>query len=406
MKKTILLILIYVGMISCNKQIDLQNGIWRGELAVDKNKQAPFLFEINGVSNDSITATLINGEERVELKNVTLQGDSIIIPIIAYDAVIKGSLTDNRIEGRFLKYYIENDSGIPLNARFGDENRFHPSENPTDTKIDGKWEILFINEKGDTTQNVGVFKSDNQIVTGSILTNTGDLRFMEGAYTENGVHLSAFGGLSPYLIEVIFSDNNHFTGSFYTASGTTQLSGTRNDKAALADPYSLAQLKPGYETLNFSLPDINGNLVSLQDDQFRNKVVIVSILGSWCPNCLDEMSFLAPWYEKNKNRGIEVIGIAFERKNDFDYAKKALTQLKNRFNTGYPLLFGGEVGRESIAGVLPELDNFSSYPTTIFIDKQGKVRKIHTGFNGPATGLFYHEFIKDFNTLVNTLLQE
>ncbi len=134
--------------------------------------------------------------------------------------------------------------------------------------------------------------------------------------------------------------------------------------------------------------------------------MIVSILGSWCPNCLDEMAFLAPWYDENKDRGVEVIGIAFERKNDFDYAKKALTQLKNRFDASYPLLFGGEVGKESVAGVLPELNNFSSYPTSIFIDKQGKVRKIHTGFNGPATGLFYDEYIKDFNTLVDTLLNE
>jgi hypothetical protein len=68
------------------------------------------------------------------------------------------------------------------------------------------------------------------------------------------------------------------------------------------------------------------------------------------------------------------------------------------------VLFGGEVGKESIAGALPELDNFSSYPTTIFIDREGKVRKIHTGFNGPATGLFYQEFIKDFNAVVDSLL--
>ena len=406
MKKYIVLILISVAIISCKKQVDFQSGVWRGELAVAENKHAPFLFEVKRLSNDSTTVILINGEERVELKGVTLQDDSITIPIIAYDAVIRGSLINNRIEGKFIKNYIDNDPGIFFMAQFGEENRFAPVENSTKIKADGKWEVLFVNENRDTTQNVGVFKSDNQIVTGSILTSTGDLRFLEGAYTNDGVHLSAFGGLSPYLIELTFSDNNNFTGTFYTSRGTTQLLGTRNDEASLADPYSIAQLKLGYETLSFNLPDINGNHVSLQDERFRNKVVIISILGSWCPNCLDEMSFLAPWYEENKKRGVEVIGIAFERKNDFDYAQKALTQLKNRFNTGYPLLFGGEVGKESIAGVLPELDNFSSYPTTIFIDKEGKIRKIHSGFNGQATGLFYQEFIKDFNTLVDTLLSE
>jgi thiol-disulfide isomerase/thioredoxin len=147
-------------------------------------------------------------------------------------------------------------------------------------------------------------------------------------------------------------------------------------------------------------------MVSLKDEKYQGKVVIVSILGSWCPNCLDEMAFLAPWYEENRDRGVEIIGIAFERKDDFEYARRTLTQLKERFKTDYPLLFGGAVGRENVAGALPELENFSSYPTTLFIDKQGKVRKVHTGFNGPATGLFYEEFKKDFNQLIDSLIEE
>ncbi len=174
----------------------------------------------------------------------------------------------------------------------------------------------------------------------------------------------------------------------------------------MADAYSLTGLKEGYETLSFTLPDLEGDRVSLSDDRYRGKVVIVSILGSWCPNCLDEMAFLAPWYDGNKDRGVEIIGIAFERKEDEAYAKKTISRLKERYHTGYPILFGGAVGKENVTGVLPELDNFSSYPTTIFIDKQGKVRKIHTGFNGPATGLFYTEFIEEFNTLVDSLLTE
>lgn len=404
MKKVLLLILIATGILSCERKSTLQSGIWRGELAVVNNKKAPFLFEVNYVSSDTATVTLINGEERVELTGVTLQDDSLVIPIVAYDAVIRGVVTDDGIEGRFIKNYIENDLGVPFTARHGEEARFAAVENPADIAIDGKWDVLFIGEKEDTTHNVGIFQSDAHIVTGSILTNSGDLRFLEGVYTQDGVQLSAFGGLSPYLIEISFIDKDHFTGTFYTTRGTTRLSGSRNEEAALADPYSLARLKPGFETLGFSLPDTNGNLVSLTDERFRDKVVIVSILGSWCPNCLDEMAFLAPWYEENKGRGVEVVGIAFERKNDFDYAKKAITRLKERYNTGYPVLFGGEVGKESIAGTLPELENFSGYPTTIFIDKQGKVRKIHTGFNGPATGLFYQEFIEDFNTLVDSLL--
>lgn len=402
----ILLILFVVGLSSCSKPGNLKDGIWRGELSLADGKQAPFLFEVNSSNPNSKTVTLLNGEERVELSDVSFHGDSLIIPIVAYDAQIVGFVTEDRIDGKFIKNYIENDPGITFTASYGVNERFQPVAKPSSIKIDGKWDVLYISEKGDTTRNVGVFKTENNIVTGSILTNSGDLRYLEGTYTEQGVQLSAFGGLSPYLIELNFSDDSHFDGVFYTSRGTTRLIGSKNDEAALADAYSLAGLKEGYETLGFSLPDINGNLVSLSDERYKGKVVIVSILGSWCPNCLDEMAYLAPWYVGNKDRGVEIIGIAFERKDDFDYAKGTLTRLKERYNTGYPLLFGGAVGGENVAGALPELENFSSYPTTIYIDKQGKVRKIHTGFNGPATGEFYYEFIEEFNALIDSLLAE
>ena len=407
--KLFIFIALIIVTTSCNKQNGtdkLQSGTWLGELEVAENKKVPFLFEVSSTTNDSSTVTLINGEDRFDLEGVTLNNDTIIIPIVAYDAVIKGTVSDNKIDGKFIKNYIEDDEGVPFRATYGINNRFEPSSNPTSQHIDGKWDVIFVGEQGDTTHNVGIFKTDNNIITGSILTLSGDLRYLEGAYTEKGVQLSAFGGLSPYYFEFNFTGENSFEGTFYTTRGTTRIIGTKNENAALADAYSLAGLKEGYETLSFELPDLNGNIVSLKDEKYQGKVVIVSILGSWCPNCLDEMAFLAPWYEENKDRGVEVIGIAFERKNDFEYGKKALTQLKERYNTGYPLLFGGAVGRENVAGALPELENFSSYPTTIYIDKQGKVNKIHTGFNGPATGLFYEDFKKDFNQLIDTLLEE
>lgn len=393
-------------IVSCQKQNSLQNGIWKGELTVAENKRAPFLFEVSDAGSDVASVTLFNGVERVKLDSVHFQSDTLIIPIASYDAYIEGIVSGDLIEGKFIKNYIENDPGVPFHATFGVKERFSPSGSIPDTPVDGKWDMLFISEKGDTTRNVGIFKSENNIVTGSILTNSGDLRFLEGVYTESGVDLSAFGGLSPYLIELRFSDESSFEGKFYTTRGVTEIVGTRNDYAELADPYSLAQLKPGFNSLGFNLPNLDGQNVSLDDERYRGKVVVVSILGSWCPNCLDEMEFLAPWYDENRERGVEIIGIAFERKDDFDYAKTALTRLKNRYGANYEILFGGQVGRESVANALPEVENFSSYPTTLFIDKKGAVRKIHTGFNGPATGLFYEEFKRDFNSLINSLLSE
>ncbi|GHT79264.1 hypothetical protein AGMMS50262_22760 [Bacteroidia bacterium] len=381
----------------------LQDGIWRGELAV-VDKQAPFLFEVQNAETDSAVVTLINGEERVPLTGIQYVADTVFIPIESYDAVLKAKVSKDKLEGRFIKNYIENDLGVPFKAERGDVSRFEAIDHPTSFSIDGKWDVFFINAKNDTTRNVGIFKTENQIVTGSILTNSGDLRFLEGALTKQGVVLSAFSGLSPYLIEINVKDSDSFEGTFYTARSQTKLVGIRNNQAALGDAYSLAQLKPGFSTLSFALPNTDGQIISLHDERYKDKVVIVSILGSWCPNCLDELKDLAPWYAANKDRGVEVIGLAFERKNDLDYARKAINRLKEKYNVGYEILFAGQANGETVAKVLPEIENFGGYPTTIFIDKTGKVQKIHTGYNGPATGLFYEEFQQEFNQLINSLL--
>ena len=386
-------------------KVALKDGIWRGQLSV-KDNQAPFLFEVKNAKTQQATVILMNGEERVELKGVICRGDSVIIPIESYDAVIKAAVSGDKLQGRFLKNYIPNDPGVIFQAQFNNTNRFTSVPNPIDVPVDGKWDVLFVEDKGDTTHNVGIFKTKDHVVTGSILTNSGDMRFLEGTYTATGVLLSAFAGLSPYLIELNFIGKDRFEGTFYTTRGKTKLIGTRNDKAGLADPYSLTKMKPGKETLSFKLPNIMGQQISLGDERYKNKVVIVSILGSWCPNCLDEMKYLAPWYKANNNRGVEIVGLSFERKDDFAYAKAAINRLKAKYGTEYEILFAGKVGEEATSKALPEVEKVSSYPTTIFIDKKGKVRKIYTGYNGPATGLFYDEFKDEFNKLIDGLLEE
>jgi thiol-disulfide isomerase/thioredoxin len=402
MKKILIFLLtafVVINVLSINR---IQSGIWQGKLQV-KDRFAPFLFEVN---SDSMQIILLNGTERVVLTGIKFTGDSLIIPVEAYDAVIKTSVTGDKMEGRFIKNFIENDPGILFKADYQIKNRFPVSHDPATKSIDGKWDVLFIWGKNDTTRNVGIFKSNEGNVTGSVLTNSGDLRFLEGNYTPGGVQLSAFSGLSPYLLEFTFVDENSFEGFFYTAKTKTRLKGIRNEKAGLGDPFSITKMKKGYEYLAFKLPGIDGKKISLNDEIYWNKVIVISILGSWCPNCLDEMSFLAPWYKANKSRGVEVLGLAFERKDELTYAQGTLSRLIQRFNTTYPILFGGKASSESIARALPEIEGFFSYPTTIFIDKSGKVRKIHTGFNGPATGLFYEEFQKEFNNLIDELLKE
>ena len=402
-----LVILIFPVLFStCSAPVNrLTDGRWRGVFEA-QDTEIPFLFEVKSADTDHPVVTLINGDDRLDLGDVTYRNDSVIIPIKIYDAVLEAKVEGTHLSGLLVKLYSNRaDSRVPFTAQKGDVSRFADTGEKATVALDGRWEIIL--PERDMAQQVGVFtqKADGYLI-GSILTTTGDYRFLEGTVQADRFYLSAFGGMTPYLIRGQFTGADRFTAEFVTPAGISHFEGVRNPDASLPDAYTMTTLSPGYTSLGFHLPDFDGREVSLTDPKYKGKVVIVSLLGSWCPNCLDETAFLAPWYKANRTRGVEVVGLAFERKDDIEYARNQLSVFMEQLGVTYDVLFAGRVGDETVAAVLPELTQLMSYPTTIFIDKKSQVRKIHSGFSGPATGKFYEEFKTEFNRMVNELLEE
>lgn len=395
-----------VLLTSCHSEIaPLKEGLWRGSFVLPAN-EIPFVFEVRGNSVDSTTVFLVNGEDRFKSNKVCYRNDSVSIPIDLYDVVLKGKLTNNTLEGNFIKTAANREiTKVPFKAEYGNLPRF-PSDNiPPSASLSGTWDVNII-ASGNTDKTVGNFKQDGSRLTGSILEETGDYRFFEGVIHGKQFSLSAFGGSTPYLLKGEFLSDSTFTGEFATLRQTSQIEGKRNPKASLPDPYSASHLKEGFTTVGFTFPNLDGKLVSLSDPKYKDKVVIVTILGSWCPNCLDENAFLSSWYKSNRQRGIEIIGLGFERKDDFESAKKSLTSLKTRLGIEYEILFAGKSSTESASKALPALNGIAAFPTTLFIDRKGNVCKVHTGFSGPATGKFYDEFKQEFNGLIDQLVAE
>ena len=404
--KNIVILLFLMFLSTCSTPSGrLSDGLWRGVFQT-QDTEIPFLFEVKAANTENPVITFVNGEERVVLTGVTYRNDSVMIPIKAYDAVLEACVDGVRMSGRLVKLYSNRSDGcIPFTAQKGDAPRFEDTGEKATVLLDGRWEITVAERE--MSKQVGVFtQKANGYLAGTILTPTGDYRYLEGVVQGDRFYLSTFGGLTPCLIRGQFTDADQFTAEFITPGGMSQFGGVRNPDASLPDAYALTALRPGYTTLGFRLPDLDGKEVSLNDSKYRGKVVIVSVLGSWCPNCLDEAAFLAPWYRANRTRGVEVVGLAFERKDDIEYARKQLSVFMEQFDVTYDILFAGKVGNETVEKALPELTGLKSYPTTIFIDQKGQVRKIHTGFNGPATGKFYEEFIDGFNRTVSELIDE
>jgi peroxiredoxin len=180
----------------------------------------------------------------------------------------------------------------------------------------------------------------------------------------------------------------------------------RNFEASLPDAYAMTYLKDGYDRLEFSFPDLGGNPVALSDQQYQDKVVLVTLSGTWCPNCADEVAFLSDYYRENKDRGLEVITLLYEHFEAFEPAAKQGRALRDKFGIGYELLIAGTSDKTLASETLPMLSSVLAFPTMIFIARDGRVRKIHTGFSGPATGQRYLKFVAEFNALMDELLDE
>ena len=385
------------------------NGIWQADIIRKDGQNIRFNFEMKDSAGKKILY-VINGKERLLADDIRQRKDSIFIEMPFFDSRFALRLyDDDKLKGIWIKNYGHRRVTMPVLAVRNQAQRFSVTRSPL-FNITGRWSVYF-KEKNQSTENaIGEFNQSGASVTGTFLTTTGDYRFLEGVVDGDSLRLSTFDGGHAYYFTAKIDAGKMSGGVFYSGATSREIwRAEKNEHAALPDEFSLTTLKnPHNDRLNFTFKSIDGPMVSIKDNVFTNKVVIVQIMGSWCPNCMDETRFLSDYYKKNKDRGIEVIALAYERTTDFDESKKSLQSFKNRFAVTYPVLVTGVAVSDTsrTEKTLPQIKQIMGFPTTIYIDKKGKVRKISTGFNGPGTGDHYEIFKKEFNDLVNGLLME
>ena len=348
--------------------------------------------------------TFHNAEEQIEVDEVSLSGDSLFIRMPVFDSEFRGKvLSETRIKGQWYNY-SRKDYSIPFDATYGAWEC--PSGKVAD--FDGKWQVSFGKDTADLTPAVGVFEQSSSTVQGTFLTETGDFRYLQGCVVGDKMTLSTFDGAHAFLFTADITGDQVLAGTFYSGKHWNEpFTAFKNDTATLRDPEALTYLNPGYDKFDFSFPAPDSQIVSLADEQFQGKVVLVQIMGSWCPNCLDESKLYAEWHKKYQAKGLEIVGLAFERTPTFAKAARNISRLQERLGTPYPILIASTSNnKQEAAKKLPMLNHVMSYPTSIFIDRSGAVRKIHTGFYGPGTGSYYTDFVTETEAFLEGLLGE
>jgi thiol-disulfide isomerase/thioredoxin len=381
-------------------------GQWRFLLA-NEGGGLPFNMEIVE-KNGNYKAFLLNASERLELETLVFseKKDSLFIPLHVFDACLALKIGESQMTGVYRKHFNQTDQDLV--AIKNEKYRFFQDAPQKGVDFSGKWAVTFTNNEGRSYPAIALINqnSKNGRLTASILTTTGDYRYLEGNIKGKELFLSTFDGGFAFLFKARLVGEK-LEGEFWSAKAKNATwIAERNPNATLPDASKITYLKEGYTEIDFSFPDLEGKKVSLKDDKYKDKVVILQIFGSWCPNCMDETAFLSDWYKKNKKKPVAIIGLAYERKPEFEYARQMVQKVVKRFGVEYDFVIAGTNEKEAAAKTLPMLNGISSYPTTIFIDKKGKVRKIHTGFAGPGTGKYYQEWREEFNTLMNTMLKE
>ncbi|MEM7185773.1 MAG: TlpA disulfide reductase family protein [Bacteroidota bacterium] len=380
-------------------------GVWRAVLEVQDEKELPFIFEWN--EDNSIT--IRNADERIRVSNINMKDDSITIEHPVFEGIFKGTYSSEKITGDFIKPSL--DRVVPFVMTANDSARFLPPRlASSNANADGEWEMVF-SDHSDEDRYIakGIFtQQPNQQVTGTIRTTTGDYRYLEGVMDGSTLRLSTFDGAHAFLFEAEVKDSL-MSGFFYSGNHWKEpFKGVFRPGYELPDENSLTYLKEGYDRFDFSFPDIEGTMVSLSDERFKDKVVVVQIMGTWCPNCLEETKYYTQYLESNPSDELEFVSLAFEYAKTREQAINRLERLKASVGVSYPLLLAqyGSSDKQEANEKLPMLNHVLSYPTTIFIDKKGEVRRIHTGFNGKATGEKYTQFVEEFERFVAELLAE
>lgn len=385
----------------------LLEGRWHTELDLDSTAGylgLPFAFDMER-AGAGWQLIIHNQAESIRVEGVRVEGDSIHVRMPFFDSEFRGIITGpGAISGLWINHYKGPDYAIPFTAAHGERPRFdRPAASPA-FDISGDWEGHFVDGE-ESEPAIGIFRTEGSRVAGSFATETGDLRFLEGVVTQDSLFLSTFNGAQAYLFRAALR-NDSLIGEFRSGHRWKQpWHAVRNPAFALANDETLTRLIPGVP-VDFSLPGPDGRLHALGDAQYKGKAVVVEVMGTWCPNCIDQSRLLDELHRKYQPDGLEVVGLAFERYADTLKALAAIRNFKERLGLRYELLYAGLAHRDSVQRKLPFLSTLKSYPTTLLIGRDGTVRHIHTGMYGPGTGARYLRYKERMENAIVDLLRE
>ena len=380
------------------------DGVWDAVVVVN-NMDIPFRIEFSHKGKD-LRGAFLNGQVKEGSTAGEMEGGKLHLRFDYWNSDLRASLNGGKLEGTYDHKGRTGSTSYPFRAQ-----RFVPTAASADSpaaSIAGEWVLTSDGSIHPGRPNVWHFlaRQSGAEISASILRLDGDTGTLNGKIQDGKIVLSHFSGARPMLFEATLKADGTLEGSLNRSTKFTALRKSEALAKGLPlppDPSRYTSVKDPSQPLLFTFPDLDGRPVS--SDSFRGKVLIANIMGSWCPNCQDEGPFLAQLYRKYHSQGLEIVSLCFEA-GDPDSDKTQVRAFARRHGITYPMLLAGVVETGAVPKALPQLVNFDSYPTSIFLGRDGRVKSVHDGFASPATGEEHLRLKKEIDELVRNLLAE
>ncbi len=424
---------------------DYELGWWRCELPLPGHDQLDMIWPSVTFAlwlpedNDERSAYIRNGDEFIPV-DAQWDGQTLEIWFPWYDSKIEASargLEPGNLQGIWWKQRPDNIATMSFNATRVDHfDECYPSlgaEFPGMIAADLEWSepIAYRMDFAESGLAKGVFREakvgplmgdgspmpgDEGLYRwkGTILTPTGDYRFLYGSYEVlEGVksgYLCVFDGAHAFTFSILEALTEDASLAREIQFGVT--TGTFNSGNTWNETFTATRLAPG-EDFRFNDPfsavglvpgETRLNLPQLDDPKYAGKPVIVKVMGTWCPNCHDATRLLIEHYDKYHDQGLEILGLAYEHTTDEVRSKRQIDRFKERLGATWEIIPAGLSDKRQTASTLPALTDIKSYPTTIFLNRDHTVEAIHSGFSGPATGAAHEKTREEFTRLIEKIL--
>jgi thiol-disulfide isomerase/thioredoxin len=384
---------------SCSRQVPSFAGDWDATIVNLAKAEVPFRLVIGGTP-ERPTGTFVNGDERMESTGGSFTDGVLTINFDQYGSKIIVRPNGDALEGEYNR--TTRGAAYPFKATRAAAR----AKDPNPPQIAGEWKIPTPEQKYETSWRFIVRQSGSD-VSAAIQRVDGDTGTLTGSFRDGKLLLGHFSGARPLRLEVSVNADGTLA---LLEDGQAKYTAVRmsDPRAATAagdptDPTQVTRVKDPNAPLVLQFPDVTGTPVSLSDARFRGKVVVLSITGSWCPNCHDEAPFLSELYRKYRDQGLEIVLLAFEEAGQLANPVRLKAFLK-QYDIAYPVLVVGEP--KELSAKLPQFVDLMAFPTSIYIGRDGRVRATHVGFSGKATGELYTHTTEEITRRVEALLAE